>query len=80
MVARTIENASLAGLSPHQRAERNRLLENQLLELQRRRVKIQTERDDEVRRKLKIEIEEERAKANERAAEMRRALRIEIEE
>ncbi len=66
-------------LSPRLVAQRNRLLENQLLELQRRRLQIQAERDEDLRRELQVEIEKERTEAERLAAEARRRLEIEIE-
>jgi hypothetical protein len=56
------------------------LLENQLLDLQRRRLQIESERDDKIRRDLQLEIEAEREAAEKRAAEAKKRLRIEVEE
>lgn len=63
-------------LTPRLLAQRNRLLENRLLELRRRSLQIEMERDDAVRRNLKIEIEREREAARTRAERMRRSLEI----
>jgi Mg-chelatase subunit ChlD len=75
-----LAKAAMPGLSPRQVAQRNRLLENRLLDLQKRSLEIQVERDEAVRRDLKLEIEEQRARALQRADKMRKALEIEVEE
>ena len=80
VTVRFMENAKIQGLSPHQVAMRNRLLENRLLDLQKRRLEIEMERDEAIRLKLKAEIEEQRAQAQERANEMRKMLEIEVED
>lgn len=63
-------------LGPGLLAQRNRLLENRLLDLRRRSLKIEMERDEAVRRNLKLEIEREREAARTRAEKMRRTLEI----
>ena len=75
-----LPNAKIQALSPRLVAQRNRLLENRLLDLQRRRLQIQTERDDDVRRGLTIDIERERQVARERAEEQRKQLEIRVED
>ena len=75
-----VESAGPQVLDARLMAQRNRLLENQLLELKRRRLEIQTERDEKVRQELMIEIERERQAAFEKAREQRRELEIEVEE
>ena len=75
-----LPNAAVPRLSPRLLAQRNRLMENRLLDLQRRRLKIQIERDDDMRRRLKIEIEEQRAKANTASDQMRRQIEVEIDD
>jgi hypothetical protein len=66
-------------LSPRMVAQRNRLLENRLLELQRRRVDIQTEADEEIRRDLKVEIEKEREQAKAASERMRKEIDLSVE-
>ncbi len=73
-----LPNAAVPRLPPRLLAQRNRLMENLLLDLQRRRLMIQTERDDEVRRQLQIEIEEQRKKANAASDQMRREIEVEV--
>ncbi|MEE9282215.1 MAG: vWA domain-containing protein [Myxococcota bacterium] len=75
-----LPDAKVQALSPRLVAQRNRLLENRLLDLQRRRLQIESERDDEVRRGLTRELEIEREKARERAEEQRKQLEIRVEE
>ena len=60
--------------------QRNRLLEDCLVNLKRVRMKAEEERNELVRRELKMEIERERLKARERAEEQRKQLQIGIEE
>ena len=72
-----LPEAGVSGLSPRQIAQRNRLLENHLLSLQRRNLRIQAERDEELRRGLEIEVERE--KAQRRAEDMRKELELEVE-
>ena len=74
-----VPGRSVQRLAPRLVAQRNRLLENQLLQLQRRRLKIQAERDEDLRRELQVEIEKERAAAELRAEKARRRLKIELE-
>ena len=76
---RFLRDGAVQVLSPRLVAKRNRLLENQLVDLQKRRLEIQAERDAEVRRALQIEIEKERAAAEQRADEAKRRLRIDVE-
>jgi hypothetical protein len=66
-------------LDARQLAARNRMLENQLLELKRRNVEIEAERAEKVRAQLRVEIERERKKAEEKAAVARKELEIEVE-
>jgi len=66
-------------LSPRMVAQRNRLLENRLLELQRRRVDIQTEADEEIRHDLKVEIEKEREQAKAASERMRKEIELSVE-
>jgi len=74
-----LAGAQAQTLSPRMVAQRNRLLENRLLDLQRRRVDIQAERNEEIRRDLKVEIDQERAKANEAAERMRKEIELSVE-
>lgn len=67
-------------LPPRLIAQRNRLLENRLLDLQRRRLEIQLDRDEEIRRELMVEIDREREAARARAEKAKRRLQIEVEE
>ncbi len=73
-----LKNADLPALTPRQVAQRNRLLENRLLELQKRSLEIQIDRDEKIRRELELEIERE--KAENRAEEMRKDLELELDE
>ena len=75
---RFMKRAGVQPLEPRQTAERNRLLENRLIDLQRRRLDLEAERDESVRRDLQIEIEEERGKAAAQAAKRRKELEIEL--
>jgi hypothetical protein len=77
---RFLADASLQPLTPQLVSQRNRLLENRLLDLQRRRLKIEEERVEQVRRELKIEIEKEREAATKRADEARKRLQIDVED
>lgn len=56
---------------------RNRLLEKRIVSLRRDRIEATRASNDAVRRSLELEIERERASAEERAAAQRRDLRIE---
>jgi Mg-chelatase subunit ChlD len=60
--------------------QRNRLLEECLREMRRRREGIEAERVQAVRKELAIEIEKERKRARRRAEEQRRELEIELDE
>jgi hypothetical protein len=55
---------------------RNQLLEQRIVSLRRDRIEVERDRQEEVRRALELEIERERAAAEERAATQRRQLRI----
>ncbi len=77
---RYLDNAEMAELPPRLVAQRNRLLENRLLDLQRRSLEIQEARDDQVRLELRVEIERERAEITRRTDEARRRLQIDIED
>lgn len=77
---RFLADGTVQALNPRLVAQRNRLLENRLLDLQRRSLVIQQERDDQIRKDLRIEIEEERARAMERADEARRRLQIDVDD
>jgi len=66
-------------LTPRMVAQRNRLLENRLLELQRRRVEIQTEANEEIRRDLQVEIEQERKKAEADTERIRKEIELSVE-
>jgi hypothetical protein len=61
-------------------ARRNRLLEDCLRETKRLRLEAERARLDQVRRDLKVEIERERAKAQNKANEQRKRLQIEMNE
>jgi hypothetical protein len=74
-----LESGAPQDLNPRLLAQRNRLMENQLLELKRRSLEIQTARDESVRRDLTAEIEQERAAAKERAARQKKELEIAVE-
>jgi hypothetical protein len=71
--------AEAQNLSAQQIVQKNRLLENRLRDLKRRRLKIEAERDEQVRRQIQIEIEDERKKAQQKADEMRKELELEVE-
>jgi hypothetical protein len=73
-----LPNTPVPELAPQQTAQRNRLLENRLLELQKRSLQIQMERDEAIRRKLETGMEREKAKR--RAEQMRKELELEMEE
>jgi hypothetical protein len=76
---RFVRGADAQPLSPGLIAQRNRLLENQLVDLRNRSLQIETERDDAIRQELRIEIEREREAAKLRAEEAKRRLKIETE-
>ena len=67
---------SAQALTPRQVAQRNRLLENRLLDLQRRSVEIQAEANEDVRRELQVEIEKERKAAEESTAKVRKEIEV----
>jgi hypothetical protein len=74
----------LAGASPAETPQelvalRNQVLQRRVLSLKRGRVEAERRRNEELRRGLELEIEQERATAEERSAEQRRELRIEPE-
>ena len=71
-----LKNGRVPELTPRQLAQRNRLLENRLLQLQKRRLEIQTERDEAMRRRLEIEMDREKAKR--RSDELRKELDLEL--
>jgi len=59
--------------------QRNRLLEQRLVELKRGRLTAEQERVDTARKELLMEIERERRKAEERAQQQRKELELEVE-
>jgi hypothetical protein len=72
----------LLGASPGETPQelltlRNQVLQRRVLTLKRGRVEAERRRNDELRRGLELEIEEERAAAEARSAQQRRELRIE---
>lgn len=77
---RFLPQAEVQALSPRLVAQRNRLLENRLLDLQRRSLEIQEARDEQLRQELIIEIERERAEVTRRAHAARRRLQIDVED
>ena len=77
---RFLGEAGVQPLDARLLAQRNRLMENRLLELKRRSLEIESERDDAVRRDLNAEIAKEREEARKRAEEMRKELDLEVEE
>jgi len=79
VTVRFLAGAEAQVLSPRMVAQRNRLLENRLLELQRRRVEIQTEANEEVRHDLQVEIEKEREKAKAAAERTRKEIELSVE-
>jgi hypothetical protein len=66
-------------LSPRLLGQRNRLLENRLLDLQRRNVEIQAEANEDTRRALKVEIDNERKKAQEKAEKARKDVEVSVD-
>ncbi len=66
-------------LSPALMAQRNRLLEQKLLDLRRGRIAAEREKAEQARKELALEIERERAKAQDRAAQQRKQLDLEVE-
>jgi Mg-chelatase subunit ChlD len=73
-----LPNADMQELDPRLTAQRNRLLENRLLDLKQKSLQIREARDEEVRRDLALEIEQERATAEEKALVKRRELEIDV--
>jgi hypothetical protein len=59
--------------------QRNRLLEQRLVELKRGRIAAEQEQADAARKELRLEIERERSKAQERAEQQRKELDLEVE-
>jgi hypothetical protein len=57
----------------------NQLLEQKLIELRRGRVEAERAQAEEVRKQLALQIDKERAAAQERAAQQRKELQIEID-
>lgn len=74
-----VPKATVQTLTPRLVGQRNRLLETQLLDLRRRRMDIEADRDEQARRELMVEIERERAAAEKRSEEARRRLKIEVD-
>jgi hypothetical protein len=60
-------------------AQRNRLLEQKLVELRRERADTEREAVERTRKELALEIERDRAKANEQAERQRKELQLEVE-
>jgi hypothetical protein len=79
VVVKFLPGATTQELAPRMISQRNRLLENRLLDLQRRRVEIQAEANEDVRRELQVEIEKEREKAKAASEKMRRELDLNVE-
>ncbi len=77
---RFLGTAEVQPLPPRLVAQRNRLLENRLLDLQRKRVQIETEAAEEVRRDLQVEIQAERAAAEKLSEDAKKRLDIKVEE
>jgi hypothetical protein len=69
-----LPDADAPALSPRQAARRNRLMENWLADLRERSVQIESERDQKLRRELRIQVEKAQ---REQARERLRRLRIE---
>jgi len=74
-----VAGAPEVALSPALLAQRNRLLEQKLLDLRRGRIAAEREKAEQTRKELALEIEQERAKAQERAAQQRKELDLEVE-
>jgi hypothetical protein len=79
VAVRFVRGANAQALSPGLLAQRNRLLEIQLVDLRNRSLEIEIERNESLRQELKLEIERERAAAKQRAEEAKRRLEIETE-
>jgi hypothetical protein len=60
-------------------AMRNKLLEQKLVELRRERTEVEIQAAEQTRKELAIEIERERAKANEAAERQRKELQLDVE-
>jgi hypothetical protein len=65
-------------LPPQLLAQRNRLLEQRLVEIKRGRIDAEREAAEQVRRELRLEIEREREQAALRAERQRKELRLEV--
>ncbi|MFI5317112.1 MAG: VWA domain-containing protein [Myxococcota bacterium] len=74
-----LAGASAQELSPRMLGQRNRLLENRLLDLQRRNVEIQAEANEDTRKALKVEIEKERKQAEDAAAAKRGEVDVSVD-
>lgn len=77
---RFLEDGGVQPLTPRLLAQRNRLMENRLLDLQRRSLEIQAERDEEIRRDIMLEIEKERTRAKALSEDLKRELELEVED
>lgn len=75
-----LPDAQLQTLDGRLTGQRNRLLENRLLDLKQKSLEIREARDEGVRRDLMLEIEQERAAAEEKTLAKRRELEIDIED
>jgi hypothetical protein len=60
-------------------SQRNRLLEQRLVELKRERLQAERDHAERTRRELLLEIDRERTEAQERADEQRKSLELEVE-
>jgi hypothetical protein len=60
-------------------AQRNKLLEQKLVELRRERAEVEQESVEQTRKELALEMERERAKAQEQAERQRKELELELE-
>lgn len=77
---RMVEDATSPQLPPELIVQRNRLLEDCLLQLKQVRVDAERDAAEQVRKELLIEIDEERAKARQRADEQRKRLQLDVED
>ena len=75
-----MKDGKIEGLDGRLLAQRNRLMENRLLDLKRRSLEIQTEQAEAVRGDLLKEIERERQAARELAEKQRKELELEVED
>lgn len=75
-----LPEADMQRLDARLTSQRNRLLENRLLDLKQKSLEIREERDETVRRDLMLEIERERAEAEAKAEDKRRELEIDVED